>query len=156
MIIVRFSRPLLLIADVEANKYATVYGFVIDWKVKWERIKCQIDDYVSYLAGMHFCANGGDVFDVSYKRSGYIPDWIDKDGLLHTIQEEWAKEMGRECRQKLHLTYDVITTDIDDDYCAKYLDDGIIVSNDFYEELAAYVKKENTNKLVNTDDLPLP
>lgn len=153
MIIVRFSRPLLLIADIEANKYATVYGFVIDWKVKWERIKCQIDDYVSYLAGMHCCANGGDEFSAT---DDYIPDWIDRDGYIHTIWEKWVKEMGRKCRQKLHLTYDVITADLDDDYCAKYLDEGIIVSNDFYEELAAYVKNENTNKLVNTDDLPLP
>ena len=133
MIIVRFSRPLLLIADVEANKYATIYGFVIDWKVKWERIKSQIDDYVSYLAGMHYCANGGDEFSAT---DDYIPNWIDRDGYIHTIWEKWVKEMGRKCMQKLHLTYDVITAEIDDD--------------NFYEELAAYVKKENTNKPVNT------
>lgn len=151
MTIVRFSRPLLLIADIEANKYATVYGFVIDRKVNCERIKCQIDDYVSYLAGMHCCANGGDEFSAT---DDYIPKWIDREGYIHTIWERWVKEMGRKCMQKIQLSYDVITTDLDDDYCAKYLDGEIIVSKDFYEELAAYAKKENTSKLVNTDDLP--
>lgn len=140
MTVIRFSRPLLLLAD--ENQYETIYGFVLDGNVDVESIKHQIDNYVSYLAGMHYWANSGDMFDVSYKRSGYIPDWIDKDGLLHTIQEEWAKKIGRECMAKLHLTYCVFTADLDEEYCAKHLDDGLIIGKDLYDELAGYVKRK--------------
>mgnify|MGYP004528092999 CR=1 FL=1 len=152
MTVVRFSRPLLLLAD--ENEYETIYGFILDKNVDSERIKHQIDNYVSYLAGMHYWANGGDVFEVSYERSGYIPDWIDKDGLLHTIQEEWAKKIGRECMEKLHLTYCVFTADLDEDYCAKYLDDGLIIGKDLYDELAGYVKRD-TDCLANAGDISL-
>ena len=135
MTVVRFSRPLLLQAD--ENQYETLYGFILDGNVDSERIKHQIDNYVSYLAGMHYWANGGDVFEVSYERSGYVPDWIDKEGFQHTIQEEWAKTIGRECMKKLHLTYYVFTADLDEDYCAKYLDDGLIIGKDLYDDLPA-------------------
>lgn len=143
MTIVRFSRPLLLLAD--ENEYETIYGFILDGDVDVKKIKHQIDNYVNYLSGMHFWANGGDVFEVSYERSGYIPDWIDKEGFLHTIQEEWAKKIGRECVEKLHLTYCAFTADLDEDYCAKYLDDGLIVGKDLYDELAGYVKSKADN-----------
>lgn len=152
MTVIIFSRPLLLLAD--ENQYETIYGFVIDKNVDSERIKHQIDNYVSYLAGMHYWANGGDVFDVSYKRSGYIPDWIDKDGFLHTIQEEWAKKIGRDCMKKLHLTYCVFAADLDEDYCAKYLDDGLIIGKNLYDELAEYAKRK-TDSPARTRDFSL-
>lgn len=148
MTIVRFSRPLLLLAD--ENKYETIYGFILDCEADIEKIRQKIDNYVSYLAGMHYWANGGDVFSVSYERNAYIPDWIDKAGFIHTIQEEWAKKIGRDCMKKLHLTYCVFTADLDEDYCAKYLDDGIIVSKEFYEELSHYVKKD-TDRLMDSN-----
>lgn len=143
MTIVRFSRPLLLLAD--ENDYETIYGFMLDKNVDIEKIKHQIDNYVSYLAGMHHWANGGDVFEVSYERSGYVPDWIDKEGFKHTIQEKWAKKIGRECMAKLHLTYNVFTADLDEEYCAQYLDDGIIIGKNLYDELAGYVKNKTDN-----------
>lgn len=143
MTIVRLSRPLLLLAD--ENEYETIYGFVIDGNVDVKRIKHQIDNYVRYLAGMHYWANGGDVFEVSYKRNAYIPNWVDKAGFIHTIQEEWAKEIGKECMKKLHLTYNVFTAELDEDYCAKYLDDGLIIGKDLYGELAGHVKNKTDN-----------
>lgn len=143
MTVVRFSRPLLLLAD--ENEYETIYGFILDKNVDVEKIKHQIDNYVSYLAGMHYWANGGDVFDVSYKRNAYIPNLVDKAGFIHSIQEEWAKEIGKECMKKLHLTYNVFTADLDEDYCVKYLDDGLIIGKDLYGELAGYVKNKTDN-----------
>lgn len=139
MTVVRFSRPLLLQAD--ENEYETIYGFMLDKNVDVEKIKHQIDNYVSYLAGMHYWANGGDVFDVSYKRNAYIPDWVDKAGFIHSIQEEWAKEIGKECMAKLHLTYCVFTADLDEEYCAQYLDDGIIIGKNLYDELTWCAKR---------------
>ena len=138
----RFSRPLLLLAD--ENEYETIYGFILDKNVDVEKIKHQIDNYVSYLAGMHYWANGGDVFEVSYKRNAYIPNLVDKAGFIHTIQEEWAKEIGKECMKKLHLTYNVFTADLDEDYCVKYLDDGLIIGKDLYVNLPAMSRIRQT------------
>ena len=123
---IRLSRPLLINTEgFKTPYYQTVYGFVIPIPIG--EIKFSIvDNYVDYLAFMHDMSNGGNL--------------ISKN--IHSKQGAWLDKIGRKCRKKLNLTYDIIRLDIDEEDYDKYVNEEfLIVDEIFYSDLGRYLHK---------------
>lgn len=143
------SRPLFMKAKNSENIYVPVYGFVIDNDAPTYSSQ-NIDDYVGYLAAMHFWSNspaGECPFNVEYYPSPYdIPVWVDKKGEKHFNKDAFMVEVSRHYKKEMGLTYDFIKTDIYDEIYACCVDeDGLIVRDSLYYELRDRIEEDKEN-----------
>lgn len=142
MNVVKFSRPLLMITDdtETAPRYQPVYGFVL--KRLNTLYMTNIDDYVSYLATLHYGENGGD-FKITYDRSPYLPDFITKKGVRHELTDNWAVKTGRKIRTKIDLTYEILAVEVDMELYNSYGEDDFIFTEEFFKGLNVIEGSEN-------------
>ena len=142
MIVIKFNRPLMLITDENegVNHFQPIYGFAL--KTLCTPYESDIEDYVCFLAAMHYGENGGDGFTVSYDRDPKYPDWISKKGVVHRITDDWAIRVGHKCREKIGLTYEIITAEVDDDIYELRDDDDFITDEWFFKKLTVVEETE--------------
>ena len=143
--VVKFSRPLLMITeDAETNpRFQPVYGFIL--KRLNAHYATDIDDYVSYLATLHYGENGGD-FKITYDRSPYLPDFVTKKGVRHELTDKWAVTTGRKIRAKIDLTYEILMVEVDTELYNSYGEDDFIFEEGFFKELKAVEEYGNSHK----------
>ena len=155
--LVRLSRPLLFATDryMDGKSYfQTVYGFLVQEKAK-PADPVRLNQYVGYLAGLHCISNGDNYFSISFEERG-VPDWKDKKGVIHTMQDAWMTRMQQQCMKKLNLSYTIINADIDEDDLDKVLnEEGLIVDEEFYYDLKrGQAEKGPLCPVVEDDELP--
>ncbi len=96
--VVRFSRPLLIRVDKYKDDYfyQTIYGFWLPDKVDLTDpiTKMRIEQYMGYLAGLHFWSSGFGTEDGFFTIQG--GRWVDEAGEAHTKQDAWmtAREIN--------------------------------------------------------------
>ena len=132
--VVKFSRPLLMITeDAEANpRFQPVYGFIL--KRLNAHYATDIDDYVSYLATLHYGENGGN-FKISFDRNPYLPDFITQKGVIHRLTDDWAVKQGRKIRAKIDLNYEILQVEVDAEFYNTHGDDDFIFDEGFFKDL---------------------
>ena len=145
-----FSRPLLI--RIEGDYYKPAYGFVV--RDGWDYTSQDIEDYVGYLAGIHHWSNVPEkqaYFDI--KTGSYEgPAWVDKKGRGHISKDRFVLETGRQCKEEIHLTYEIIRMEVDDELYNRCVDENyLIVNDDLYYELEKYLERQ---PLPEGDDLP--
>ena len=137
--IVRFSRPLLIRVDKYNDDYyyQTIYGFQVPDRVDLTDpiAKMRMEQYMGYLAGLHFWSSGSGPEDGFFTIQG--GRWVDEAGEAHTRQDEWMTAMEIKCLLKLGLTYDVVTVDVDEDEFNYYVlnEDLLVVNEEFYYDI---------------------
>jgi len=145
---VRFSRPLLIRMGRYKDDYyyQTTYGFWIPSDMNPDT--AQLDSYCGYLCGLHCWGDGDNYFTVSFERRD-VPDWVDKKGRVHIKQDKFMDRIGQKCMQKLGLTYNVLTVEVDDELLLdKYLNKyELLINEGFYWDLEALCIKEQEEEL---------
>ena len=137
--IVRFSRPLLIrVCDYKDDYYyQTIYGFQVPDRVDLADpiAKMRMEQYMGYLAGLHFWSSGFGPDDGFFTIQGWT--WVDEAGEAHTKQDEWMTAMEIKCLLKLGLTYDVVTVDVDEDEFKYYVvnEDLLVINEEFYYDI---------------------
>ena len=137
--IVRFSRPLLIRVNRYKDDYfyQTIYGFQLPDRVDLTDpiAKMRMEQYMGYLAGLHFWSSGFGPEDGFFTILG--GRWVDETGGAHTKQDEWMTAMEIKCLLKLGLTYDVVTVDVDEDEFKHYVlnEDLLVVNEEFYYDI---------------------
>ena len=93
--IVRLSRPLLIRVDRYKDDYyyQTIYGFQVPDRVDLTDpiVKMRMEQYMGYLAGLHFWSSGFGPEDGFFTIQG--GRWVDEAGEAHTKQDEWMTAM---------------------------------------------------------------
>ena len=129
---VKFNRPLFI--ERAKDYFQTIYGIVVNGELSTINPD-YLNDYVGYLAGMHCLSNGDNYFTISYEQRG-VPDWADRNGKIHIKQDNWIRNIQKKCIQKLNLTYEIISLDIEEDELDNYLnEDNLILNDNFLNEL---------------------
>ena len=156
--VVRFSRPILIrvCKFKDDYLYQTVYGFMLpeDSDLDDPIIQMRIEQYSGYLAGLHCWSSGDELF-----KMGKDYSWIDETDTSHYRQDEWMILMELKCLEKLGLTYDVVTVEVDEEELNHYLvnEENMVVSEEFYYDLQRYKKDDAPCEEVASseyDDLP--
>ena len=156
--IVRFSRPLLIRVDRYKDDYyyQTIYGFQLPDRVDLTDpiAKMMMEQYMGYLAGLHFWSSGFGPEDGFFTIQG--GRWVDENGEAHTKQDEWMTAMEIKCLLKLGLTYDVVTVDVDEDELNSiFNEERLVVNEEFYYDMQRYLEAPGTKEApLWDDDLP--
>ena len=133
--VVRFSRPLLIRASWynEDYQYQTIYGFWLPEHVEPQDPigQMRLEQYIGYLCGLHCWSSGDGFFTIKDGR------WTDETGTPHTKQDEWMTQMEFKCMDKLGLTYEIVTVEVDEDEFRYYVlnEELLVVNEDFYYDI---------------------
>ena len=137
--VVRFSRPLLIRTSwyQENYQYQTIYGFWLPDSVDLTdpTDKMRMEQYMGYLAGLHFWSSGFGPEDGFFTIQG--GRWVDETGEAHTKQDEWMTAMESKCLLKLGLTYEIVTVEVDEDEFRYSVinEDLLVVNEEFYYDI---------------------
>ena len=133
--VVRFSRPLLIRTSwyQENYQYQTIYGFWLPEHVEPQDPvgQMRMEQYIGYLCGLHCWSSGDGFFTIKDGR------WTDETGISHTKQDEWMTQMELKCMDKLGLTYEIVTVEVDEDEFRYYVlnEELLVVNEDFYYDI---------------------
>ena len=133
--VVRFSRPLLIRTSWynEDYQYQTIYGFWLPEHVEPQDPigQMRMEQYIGYLCGLHCWSSGDGFFTIKDGR------WTDETGTPHTKQDEWMTQMELKCMDKLGLTYEIVTVEVDEDEFRYYVlnEELLVVNEDFYYDI---------------------
>ena len=115
--LVKLNRPLLVKTDEDEPIYYNIYGILTDRmkdKEQNKELKHNLRRYIGYLAAMHEWTDGADDFSVVYDEED-IPQWQDKNGVVHKKYDDWSASLGTNAMKKLGLGYEIYALDLEDD-----------------------------------------
>ena len=147
-LLVKFNRPVLINESrCEQFKMQPVYGVLYqnDESDDDENdLLEQIDSYLCYAAAIHEWSTFGDVeFSVLNDEI-----WLDKEGKPHSVYDQWASEIGRKYRDKIHLDYTLYEIDFDevDGACLECGQAGTLITCGTLMDSLARIAKEQAAK----------
>ena len=145
--VVRFSRPLLIRTSWynDDYQYQTIYGFWLPEHVEPQDPidKMRMEQYFGYLCGLHCWSSGDGFFTIKDGR------WTDETGTPHTKQDEWMTQMEFKCMDKLGLTYEIVTVEVDEDEFRYYVlnEELLVVNEDFYYDIESQEEDDQDDEL---------